>query len=107
MPRRSRQSPSGPRTTKRVRQIYTIAAPIPGHSQALLLPANPTAFLTGVSVGDTVTVTVNIPLPYGLIFTGTVGTGEPSGLVEVLASNFLSVPSLDTSFDLTVEVFFG
>jgi len=106
MARSIRQSPSGPKTIKRFRQIYNLpGAPLVAPAQALLEPTIPTAFLTGVSLGDTVCVTANLPFTYGFLFTGSVTAGEPNGVVVVIATSIFSSPI--TSWDLTVEVFRG
>lgn len=105
----SRVSPSGPKTSKRVRQLYTYGpGSVPANSQAGLAPADPLFFFKGVQPGQSVTVTSNNVAVAGLIFTGTVVTGDPTGSVGVVANNFTAAPVAvpPGGFDLTVEVFY-
>lgn len=106
----NRQSPSGPETSKRVRQLYTYGpASIPANTAAILTPANPAAFFIGPEIGDTVVVTENGPPTYGIVFAGSVAGSTPTGLVGVVANNITAAPILVPvgGFDLTVEVFFA
>jgi hypothetical protein len=111
--RNSRKSPSGPPTSKQVRQLYNPPAPVdvPAQGNLPLSGANPLAFFKGVHRGDTVVITHNgfTLATAGLLFSGLVLTDDPIGSVGVLVNNYTGAPIAvpPGGFDLTVEVFFN